>query len=123
MSMQMTIVKIIGDGQDCTVYFNLTPVTGTTYVTAKGGDIVNFTTATQDATFEGGTIQIPSDQSPLTFDVWDASGNLAYTYLATIGTQSTCKVQILSSYGGELASGAYPATIKLQGVAVFNKNL
>lgn len=122
--MQMTITKIIADGQDCTVFFNLTPVPATTYVTAVGGDTVDFTKATQDPAFVGPAAVIPSSLAPVSFDVWDVSGNLANGYFPVLGSlQTNCKLKITSAFNTELGSGAYPATIQLQGTAVFRKQI
>ena len=123
MSAIVNIVKIVADGQDCTVFFNL-PLTGS-YVT--GGDTVDFTKAVQDATFQGFSIQIPASAAPVQFDVWDASGNILNQIAPVIGTsQSNCKIKIgaASTYGTEFSAGAYSAGLlasKLEGFAVFHK--
>lgn len=121
MSLAMTITKLVADGQQCRVSFNLTPVGN--YVTAVGGDTVDFTKATQDTAFVGMVPGfIPSDQGPVSFDVWDVSGNLATLITPTMGTtQANSKVQIQTAVNTEKGSGAYPSPMKLQGEAVFNK--
>lgn len=122
MSLKVSITKIISDGQDCEVLFNL-PKTGN-YTTGVGGDTVDFTSAVIDALFQGiGTTQIPSDLVPISFDVWDMSGNLATLLVVTLGTtQKNNKVQICTGVNTELGSGAYPSPMSLAGIAVFHKN-
>lgn len=122
MPLQVSITKVIADGQNLRVAFNL--IKSGLYVTAKGGDAIDFTAAVQDPSFVGMVAYVPSDQGPLSYDVWDVSGNLANTYVPTMGTtQKNSKVQILSAYNTELGSGAYPAVMQLIGEAVFNKNI
>lgn len=102
------------------VGFNL--VQSGTYVTAVGGDVVDFTKATQDPAFVGMLPAIEALGGPISLDIWDVSGNIADTYFAVLGAaQNNSKVKICSSFNGELASGAYPTTIKLIGEAVFNR--
>jgi len=121
MPLQVSISKIIADGMDCTVYFNL--VKSSTYVTAVGGDAIDFTKAVQDAAFQGPAAQLPADAAPVSISVWDVSGNLATGLIVTLGAlQTNSKVQILSDFNVELGSGAYPSPMKLQGCAVFHKN-
>jgi hypothetical protein len=121
--LQVSITKVIADGQNCRVSFNLIP--SGNYV--AGGDIVDFTKAVQDPAFFGTVPYIPSDQGPIDFDVWDAGGNIANGVFPVAGsTQSNNKVKFTSAFNTELAAGAYPAAItgtKLQGEAVFNKNI
>jgi hypothetical protein len=119
----VSITKIIDDGQDCMVCFNL-PLSGN-YVT--GGDTVDLTKAVQDALFQGNAVQLPTNLIPVNFDLWDTSGQIAYAVYPVTGTaQNNYKVKFSASatFGTELAAGAYPATLlasKIQGMAVFHK--
>jgi hypothetical protein len=121
----VSITKVISDGQNCTVFFNL-PLTGN-YV--AGGDTVNFETAVQDPAFQGNAVQIPASQAPVSLDIWDAGGNLLNQVNPILGTtQANCKVKFgaASTFGTEFAAGAYSAALlaaKLEGQAVFHKNI
>jgi hypothetical protein len=92
------------------------------YVTAVGGDTVDFTKATADPSFVGTVPAIEALGAPLNLDVWDVSGNLATVVVVTIGTtQANSKVQLETGVNTELGSGAYPSPMNLQGEAVFNR--
>lgn len=125
MAAQVSITKVVADGQNCTVFFNL-PLSGN-YV--AGGDIVDFTKAVQDAAFQGMDAGIPASLAPVSLDIWDASGNVVNQIAPVLGaSQNNCKVKIgaASTYGTEFAAGAYSAGLlasKLEGQAVFHKNI
>lgn len=123
MALAVTITKLILDGVQARVSFNL--AASGSYVT--GGDVVDFTKATADVAFIGSAAVIPTDQGPLNFDVWDSGGNLANGVSPVMGTtMANSKVKFTSAFNTELSAGAYPAAItgtKLQGEAVFNKYL
>jgi hypothetical protein len=123
MATSVSITKVIADGQDCTVFFNL-PLSGS-YV--AGGDTVDFTKAVQDAAFQGLAAQIPASLAPVSLSIWDASGNVANQIGGVLGSlQSNCKVKIgaASTFGTEFSAGVYSAGLlasKLEGCAVFHK--
>lgn len=125
MATSVSITKVVADGQNCIVFFNL-PLVGN-YV--AGGDIVDFTKAVQDAAFQGMDPGIPSSLAPVSLDIWDASGNVVNQITPVLGaSQSNCKVKIgaASTFGTEFAAGAYSAGLlasKLEGQAVFHKNI
>ncbi len=125
MATQVSITKVVADGQDCSVFFNL-PLSGN-YVT--GGDTVDFTKAVQDAAFQGMGAQIPANLAPVSLDIWDASGNVVNQIGPVLGSaQNNCKVKIgaASTFGTEFAAGAYSAGLlasKLEGCAVFHKEI
>lgn len=123
MALAVTITKLVLDGVQARVSFNLTA--SGSYV--AGGDVVDFTKATADVTFIGSAAVIPTDQGPLNFDVWDSGGNIANGVSPIMGTtMANSKVKFTSAFNTELSAGAYPAAItgtKLQGEAVFNKYL
>jgi hypothetical protein len=125
MATQVSITKVIADDQDCTVYFNL--ILSGNYL--AGGDTVNFETPVQDPAFEGNVAEIPASQPPVSLDFWDVSGQLTNQIAAVLGaTQATSKIKFgaASTFGTELAAGAYSATIlgfKIEGQAVFHKNI
>lgn len=125
MATQVSITKVVADGQDCSVFFNL-PLTGN-YV--AGGDTVDFTKAVQDAAFQGMGAQIPANLAPVSLDIWDASGNVVNQIGPVLGSaQNNCKVKIgaASTFGTEFAAGAYSAGLlasKLEGCAVFHKEI
>lgn len=125
MATSVSITKVIADGQDCTVYFNL-PLSGS-YVT--GGDTVDFTKAVQDAAFVGQAAIVPSSLAPVSLQIWDASGNILNQIAPVLGSaQNNCKVKFgaASTFGTEFAAGAYSAGLlasKLEGQAVFHCNV
>ncbi len=125
MATSVSITKVIADGQNGIVFFNL-PLSGN-YV--AGGDTVNFETAVQDPAFQGNVAEIPASLAPISFDIWDASGNIVNQIAAVLGTtQANCKVKFgaASTFGTEFAAGAYSAGLlasKLEGQAVFHKNI
>jgi hypothetical protein len=122
MATSVSITKVIADGQDCTVYFNL-PLTGS-YVT--GGDTVDFTKAVQDAAFQGMAAVIPASAAPISLEIWDASGNILNQIAPILGAlQTNCKIKIgaASTFGTEFSAGVYSAGLlasKLEGRAVFH---
>ena len=121
----VSITKIIADGQDCTLWFNL-PLSGNY---TAGGDTVNFETPVQDPAFLGAAAEIPASLAPVSLDFWDASGEILFQIAAVLGTtQANSKIKFGASatFGTELAAGAYPAGLtgaKIQGVAVFHKHI
>ncbi len=125
MATSVSITKVIADGQDGIVFFNL-PLSGN-YV--AGGDTVNFETAVQDPAFQGNVAEIPASLAPISLDIWDVSGNIVNQIVAVLGTtQANCKVKFgaASTFGTEFAAGAYSAGLlasKLEGMAVFHKNI
>ncbi len=125
MATSVSITKVIADGQNGIVFFNL-PLSGN-YV--AGGDTVNFETAVQDPAFQGNVAEIPASLAPISLDIWDASGNIVNQIAAVLGTtQANCKVKFgaASTFGTEFAAGAYSAGLlasKLEGMAVFHKNI
>jgi hypothetical protein len=125
MALAISITSIMATGAQLRVAFNITA--SGTYTTAVGGDTLNFTTATQDAAYQGMVAQIESGAAPVSLDIWDAGGNLANGLFPVLGTtQANCKLKFTSAFNTELGTGAYPGAItgtKLQGEAVFVKNV
>lgn len=120
MALQVQITYVTPNAGPIRVGFNL--VKSGTYVTAVGGDSIDFTTATQDPLFIGAAASIESLGAPISLDIWDASGNLATYVTVTLGTTlKNSKVQLQTAINTELGSGAYPTTMKLIGEAVFTK--
>lgn len=120
MPLQVQITYVTPTAGPIRVGFNL--VKSGTYVTAVGGDTVDFTSATQDPSFVGAAASIESLGAPISFDVWDVSGNLATFVTPTLGTTlKNSKVQLQTAVNTELGSGAYPSPMKLIGEAVFTK--
>lgn len=123
LQVQVTAVQTMGD--HLRVSFNLIP--SGNYVV--GGDTVDFTKATVDPAATSGkvgaAVPIQSDQGPVEFDVWDASGNLANAVFPVIGAaQNNCKLKFTTAFNTELTAIAYSAAIlasKLQGEAIFPK--
>ncbi len=105
-------------------FFNVVP--SGSYST--GGDTLDLTKMTQDVNFVGMAPGfIPSDQAPISIDVWDTGGNVTNGVMCVAGTtQANAKLKFLTAFGTELGAGAYPASItssKFQGQAVFNINI
>lgn len=123
MALACSITKVMTDGQNCTVNFNL--VASGSYVT--GGDTVNLITATQDPAFQGLVAFVPSSIGVVNFDVWDSGGNLAIQTAPVMGsTLANNKVKFATAFNTELAAGLYSSnansiitTSKLQGQATF----
>lgn len=123
MALQVNIVSIEPVGPNLRVIFNV-GVTGS-YV--SGGDTLDFTKALKDPSFIGIAEQIIASQGPLSLDVWSQGGNVADAIFPIRGAAlNNSKVKFASSFGGELAAGAYPAGITgdtIGGEAVFAKLL
>jgi len=120
MALAMSISYIKGDGPMIRVGFNLTP--SGNYVV--GGDIIDFTTATQDPAFVGDVAAVEALGAPISLDVWDAGGGIATGLFPVIGTTiKNCKVKAVTAYNTEagVVSWASLATVKMQGEAMFNK--
>lgn len=76
------------------------------YTTLVGGDIIDFTTLLD---------WIPSSQV-LSLAVWSTTGNLLFQYTpngntATLPSAWRVKISASATFGTELGTGAYPATI------------
>lgn len=120
MSLAVQITYVNPTPGAIRVGFNL--VKASTYVTAVGGDAIDFTKATQDPAFVGTVAAIEALGAPISLDIWDVSGNLATFITVTLGaTQKNSKVQIQTAVNTELGSGAYPSPMTLIGEAVFNR--
>lgn len=120
MSLKVQIAYVSPGPGPLRVGFKL--VKSGTYVTAVGGDTVDFTQAIQDASFVGAAAAIEALGAPLNLDVWDVSGNLATVVTVTLGAaQNNSKVQLQTAINTELGSGAYPNPMTLIGEAVFNR--
>lgn len=125
LAIAITSIKAVGNCFEIT--FDVTP--SGAYVTAIGGDTLDFTTATQSTRFQGPGIQIPSNLAPLQVEVWSQGGLLGYTPKAVRGTtQANCRLifEQAAAFGVELASAAYPAALiagVLTGRAVFLKGV
>lgn len=123
MALAVSITKIIADGQNSNVYFNI--VASGSYTTT--GDTLDLAKATQDATFQGMSTQLPSSIGPVSLNVWDAGGNIANGVFPVMGTTpSNNKVKFTSAFNTELSAGAYPGSLtgaKLQGRAIFHSEI
>lgn len=120
MSLAVQITYVSSNPGPIRVGFKL--VKSATYVTGAGGDTIDFTKATQDASFVGMVAAIEALGAPINLDIWDVSGNLATFITVTMGTlQTNSKVQIQTAVNTELGSGAYPSPMNLVGEAVFNR--
>jgi hypothetical protein len=105
----ITILSIITVGQGDMVVSGEIALSGS-YV--AGGEVLDFTKAIADPEFQGMLPYIVSAYPPKQFDAWSQGGNIANGYFPVIGTLLTnCKLKIVSSFGGELVAGAYPAAI------------
>lgn len=114
MPLAVSITSIIENSQGILVSGNLA-ATGN-YVT--GGDVANFTSYTQDPAYIGAAAFLNSSQPPQSFDVWDASGNIANELFAVTGTTlANCKLKITSAFNTELAAAPYPAGLTVAGGA------
>lgn len=78
-----------------------------------GGDTIDFTSIAFDATYTGPSQIIPTSQPPLSLGVWSEGGVINYVYSPIIGSaMNNNKLKIGgTTYGTELAAGAYPAAI------------
>lgn len=120
MALQVQITYVNPTAGPIRVGFNL--VKSGSYVTAVGGDTVDFTKATQDPLFIGSAASIEALGAPVSLDIWDVSGNLATFVTVTMGaTAANSKVQLQTAVNTELGSGAYPSPMKLIGEAVFTR--
>src|SRR5208282_2029873 len=96
MPMAVSITSINTAGQNIMVTFNL-KASGS-YVTAVGGDVINFATATQDPAFLGLVAAVISSQL-LQLDVWSQGGNLLNQYIAN-------KTGVNPATGGKVIVGS-----------------
>lgn len=123
MAAKVSILGIEPVGPHNRVQFKV--ILSGSYVT--GGDILDFTQAVIDAAFQGSAAQIDSSQAPVQMDIWSQGGNITDTYFPVVGTsQSNCKFKAASSFNGELAASAYPASMTgdtIVGEALFLKML
>lgn len=125
MPLAISITSVIPAGNAVIVTFNVTP-TGV-YTTGINGDILDFTTATQDAEFQGPAAIVPSSLRPLFLYVGSQDGQITDQYCTFLGTTiRNCRLMILTALGAELGTAAYPALIlndRIVGLAVFSKGV
>lgn len=108
MAVTLTITALYNFGQG-SIYVGKATVSGN-YST--GGDTVDFTTATQDASFLGTAAVLDTTQGPVNFDFWDVGGNIANGVFPVIGTTlKNNKVKFTSAFNTEVAAGAYPGSL------------
>lgn len=113
MALAISITSVIQGAQGMIVNFNVVP--SGSYV--AGGDVLDFTKATQDAAFQGIFTPIESSIAPLQLDIWPQGGSSASTMLANqliavLGTTlANCKmiVSAAATFGTEFTAGAYSA--------------
>jgi hypothetical protein len=117
--LAVTITNIQAAGGELSVCFRVVP--SGTYLT--GGEIVNLAAAAQDVGFQGMAAVVPASGAPVTFCIWDQSGNtqrLATTGVLGIAgtTPANGRMACTTTNGTELANGAaYPATVLAAGAA------
>lgn len=117
--LAVTITNIQGAGGELRVSFRIVP--SGTYLT--GGEVVNLAAAAQDISFEGLAAAIPASGAPISFQIWDQSGNthrLATTGVFGIAGTSPAngRMACVTADGTELAAAAaYPATVLAAGAA------
>jgi hypothetical protein len=129
MAAAISVTQVIQGAMGTMVIFNIT-LTGS-YVT--GGDTLDFTKATQDASFQGSySIPIESSLAPLQLDIWDQSGlaigATSYYAAPVIGsTLANSKIKIAANGAfTEFSAGAYAAGLlaaKFTGSLVIARNL
>ena len=119
MALAVTITNIQSAGGELRVSLRIVP--SGTYLTAR--EVVNLAAAAQDIAFEGLAAAIPASGAPVTFRIWDQSGNtqrLATTRVLGIAgtTPANGRMACVTADGTELANGAaYPATVLAAGAA------